>query len=126
MSIRVRWHNNDQDLLVVQFTARWTWNAFFQSKTVLDNLLDDVNKPVNCLFLLPADIILPPDSIRNGQHAFNTMHPHLKQIIVVKPNSLIRTIYDMVLKKKPLIQEHMMLIESMEHALDYLDAQSLT
>lgn len=124
MSIRVRWHNDDEELLVVQFTAHWTWSAFFRAKATLDNLLDDVESPKDCLFLLPSDIILPPDSIRNGQHAFETIHPNLNQIVVVKPNMLIRTIYDIIRKKNPRISDYIVLAETKELALHYLEKES--
>lgn len=124
MSIRVRWHNDDEQLLVVQFTAHWTWSAFFRAKAVLDNLLDNVDTPINCLFLLPSDIILPPDSIRNGQHAFETRHHNLNQIVIVKPNMLIRTIYDMVYRKNPEVSNYIVFVETNELALHYLDKQS--
>lgn len=123
MSIKVRWHNDDREFLIVQFTSRWTWSAFFRAKATLDNLLDDVHESVDCVFLLPSDMVLPPDSIRNGRHAFHTMHPNLKQIIIVKPNMLIHTIYKMAVKKQPSIRHMVTLSETYEpmvHPLEKL------
>lgn len=125
MSIRVEWHNEYEQLLIVEFTARWTWTAFFKAKSELDAMLDEMSSPTNCLFLLPSDILLPPDSIRNGQQAFDNRHTNLNHIIVVKPNLLIRTIYDMVLKKSPTVIDFVSLADTSEHALQMLDTSTL-
>ena len=125
MSIQVRWHNDDHRLLIVQFTSHWTWNDFFRAKATLDNLLDSARKPVNCIFVLPPDVILPPDSIRNGKHAFSTMHEKLNHIVVARPNILIRTIFDMIEKQHPNIVDYVTLVESQTHALEVVETLSL-
>lgn len=121
MSIRVRWHDDDHQLLIVQFTSHWTWNEFFRAKATMDNLLDHTNEHINCICLVPSDLILPPDSIRNGKHAFAMIHPNLNHIVIARSNILIRTIYKMVSKQSPTIINSITLAESQDHAMQFLE-----
>jgi|GEM_PF-6465442 len=124
MSIRVRWHDNSQQILLAQFTSRWTWKEFFRAKAVMDDMLDTVNRPTNCILLLPSDFILPPDTMSNGKNALDTRHPQLQHLIVAKPNRLIHTVYDMIVAQHPYVEDFVILTESHETALDFINSLS--
>ncbi len=126
MSIRVRWYNDDQQILVAQFTSRWTWNEFFRAKATLDNMLDTINQPTHCIVMFPSDVILPPDSLRNGKHALETKHPLLEHIVVAKSNILIKTVYKMVLRQHPQVETFVTLTETKDHAVEFINSLSAT
>jgi len=124
MSIRIRWHENSQQILVAQFTSRWTWKEFFRAKAKMDDLLDTVNRPTSCIVLLPSDMILPPDTLQNGKRALESRHPNLQHLIVAKPNRIIQTVYDMTIKQHPALTDFVILAQSEDHALDLINSQS--
>ncbi len=103
MPFTLQWLNEDEDILVVTYSGRWTWEEVQEVDVLSRALYTAANKRVDCICDMMDSRWVPPRYVENVRSVSTEPYPNLKLVVyVVQPmmRDLITT-FDSSFEKLP-------------------------
>lgn len=88
MPYTIDWFNEDQDILVVKYTGRWTWDEVREVDAVARNLYIQAGRRVDCIVDMKANAWVPPNYVANVNDISAEGYTNLHLMIFLTHNML--------------------------------------
>lgn len=97
MPYTLRWHNEDNDILVAKYTGRWTWEEIFEADEIAWRMYAEANKRCDGIVDMMDSRWVPPRYVENIREVSAKTYTNLYSVVyVVQPmmRDLITTFND--------------------------------
>lgn len=86
MVVSVRWFNEDNDIIWVQYRGRWTWDEVREADAVFRAMLATVSHRVDSVIDMRDNRWYPPGFVENVRALSQKPYPHIGVGVLVGPD----------------------------------------
>lgn len=122
MAIELYWNNDEQSVLLAEFTGRWTWNELYEMLQKVKKITANRAQEIGAIIDLRQGMHLPGGSLFS-QETLNHFKQILKMgddnkgpVVVVGVNSVVQTVFDMIVKLDPRAAKDVYFVKNMTEA----------
>ncbi len=83
MPIAVEWLDSANNILLISYTGRWTWDDFYDADETMRREIDAVNGTAHLIIDVSKNVWYPPDMAENADIVLSTLDPRLGVIVLV-------------------------------------------
>lgn len=83
MAVDVFWYNEDNDILIVRYNGRWTWEEAHAANAISHHLLQDTHGRIDCIVDMSATRWFPPRTVENIQSLSVEPYRNLELAVLV-------------------------------------------
>lgn len=120
MPIDVKWYDESQTIIVLNFPTRWSWDELFCVVDKINGWLGHYDHFVGCMLKFEPDTILPANPITHARQFLDAWHPNLRHIVVINPTQLMLIAYQTLQSRYLNLGLHISLAQTEHEAINTL------
>lgn len=118
MTVHYSWYDNAETIALCEISGRWTWDEFYDARSVFRQVNAAVERPrVDILLYLTPEATMPDNFITVMRSVVSSAAKSWGITVLVRPQPFVRALFNVLRKTYPDVGARYPFAESFEQAV---------
>jgi hypothetical protein len=123
VTITIKWIDDSKRVISYRIQSPWTWEEADQVKDQLNQMIESVDHPVDCIFDVSAVGALPRNTLQVAFERYNFIPKNVGVYVMVGAPSSIRAVMDVLRIMRPSVFSRYHLVKTLEDAYRFITSR---